>query len=87
MRRGGPFHGGGRPGPAVCVFAREPGGEAGGREAILTAHHADDNAETMLLNLIRGTGVAGLAGMDTRGHLPPFLVLSRQELAQYAAAT
>ena len=57
-------------------------------DAILTAHHADDNAETMLLNLVRGTGSAGLAGIPpVRGNVcRPFLQITRAELAEYAAA-
>ena len=56
--------------------------------AILTAHHADDNAETMLLNLARGTGSAGLAGIPpARGNVcRPFLQITRAELQEYAAA-
>lgn len=60
----------------------------GGYDAVFTAHHADDNAETMLLNLIRGTGSAGLAGIPpVRGDIcRPFLRITRSELAAYAAA-
>ena len=59
-----------------------------GCAAILTAHHADDNAETMLLNLVRGTGLKGLCGIpQARGILfRPFLSVPRTELAEYAAA-
>ena len=62
--------------------------EDGGYDAILTAHHADDNAETVLLNLVRGTGSAGLAGIpQVRGNIcRPFLRIPRAELAAYAAA-
>lgn len=54
---------------------------------ILTAHHADDNAETMLLNLIRGTGAKGLSGIPAvRGCIArPFLQETRETLAAYAA--
>ena len=62
--------------------------EENGADAILTAHHADDNAETVLLSLIRGTGSAGLAGIpQVRGNIcRPFLRIPRAELAEYAAA-
>ena len=55
---------------------------------ILTAHNADDNAETLLMNLIRGTGIKGLAGIPRQREkiLRPFLRLTRAELAEYAAA-
>ena len=55
---------------------------------IYTAHHAGDDAETVLLNLIRGTGLRGLAGMPRRrdGIVRPLLDVSRTELEAYAAA-
>ena len=61
--------------------------EAGDCGRVYTAHHADDNAETVLLNLIRDTGLRGLAGMDwQRGRLcRPLLDVTRAELEDYAA--
>lgn len=59
-------------------------------DVLLTAHHQDDQAETLLLMLLRGAGVAGLAGMPAcrglgRGRLArPLLPLSRQALRDYA---
>lgn len=54
---------------------------------LYTAHHAGDNAETVLLNLIRGTGLTGLAGMDWErdGLCRPLLNVTREELEAYAA--
>lgn len=57
---------------------------------VLTAHHASDQAETVLHHIIRGTGVAGLAGMADSRMLSagvvlrrPFLAVSKQELLTY----
>lgn len=53
---------------------------------ILTAHHADDNLETFLINLSRGTGLDGLLGIpETNGRLVrPLLGFSRDDIAAYA---
>jgi tRNA(Ile)-lysidine synthase len=53
--------------------------------AILTAHQADDQAETVLMRLLAGSGPAGLAGMAPRAGLivRPLLPFRREELAQY----
>ncbi len=55
--------------------------ENGGR-GILTAHHHDDSVETFFLNLIRGTGIAGLHGIQpVAGKIVrPLLFASREEL-------
>ncbi len=57
---------------------------------ILLAHHQDDQAETMLLQLARGAGVKGLAGMAaidlSRKLLRPFLDAPRASLEAYASA-
>ncbi|MFV5702984.1 tRNA lysidine(34) synthetase TilS [Flavobacterium sp. XS2P12] len=53
---------------------------------ILTAHHADDNIETFLINLTRGTGLEGLTGIPEQNEkvIRPFLLFSRQEIETYA---
>jgi tRNA(Ile)-lysidine synthase len=59
-----------------------------GADWIATAHHADDQAETVLFRLLRGTGPAGLAGIapvDADRHLiRPLLPFPRAELRRYA---
>jgi tRNA(Ile)-lysidine synthase len=52
---------------------------------IAVAHHSEDNAETMLLQLARGTGLAGLRGMPVkRGRvIRPFYPVSRQDIEAY----
>lgn len=53
---------------------------------VITAHHLDDQIETIFLNLLRSTGIEGIYGMaEKRGHLiRPLLPFSREEIAGYA---
>lgn len=84
-----------RPGASIEAVARdarylalqallEPG------EALLTAHHLDDQLETVLIQLFRGAGVAGLAAMPAatqRGHglhVRPLLGVTRAAIEAYA---
>ncbi len=68
-----------------------------GVNLLMTAHHQDDQAETVLLQLLRGSGTAGLSGMDAANAAPellanpdlvmvrPLLPASRKQLAAYVA--
>lgn len=54
-------------------------------EKIITAHHADDVVETMVINLIRGTGWRGLCSLkDTEKVIRPLLSLSKADIFSYA---
>lgn len=69
---------------------------AHGADVLLTAHHLDDQAETVLLQLLRGSGLAGLSGMDVANTAPgllgdeatrvlrPLLSMTRAQLETYA---
>ena len=55
---------------------------------ICVAHHRDDSVETVLLNLVRGTGLRGLRGIQPRNGniIRPLLSLSREDVVQYLHA-
>jgi len=57
-----------------------------GFDYILTAHHADDNLETFLINLSRGTGLEGLTGIPeiNENIVRPLLSFSREDIETYA---
>ena len=66
-----------------------------GYAAVVVAHHADDNAETMVLNMVRGTGLKGLTGMKSVSNLPyadnmsllrPLLTFTRKQIEGHAFA-
>lgn len=56
-----------------------------GYQFILTAHHADDNIETVLMNLFRGTGIKGIRGIEPKhGHVVrPLLFARRRDLENF----
>lgn len=54
-------------------------------DAIAVAHHKDDSVETVLLNLIRGTGIGGLSGISPKNKkiVRPMLCVTRSEIENY----
>jgi tRNA(Ile)-lysidine synthase len=62
------------------------------RECLLTAHHAQDQAETLLMQLLRGAGLKGLSAMPVcrpfaaGWHLRPLLDVPRRDLLSFSAA-
>lgn len=59
-----------------------------GADGICVAHHMEDSVETILLNIIRGTGLNGLTGISPRNGyiLRPMLNVTREEIEQYLDA-
>ncbi len=57
-----------------------------GAQGVLTAHHADDNLETFILNFSRGTGLKGLTGINSKTHrlFRPLLPFRRADILAYA---
>ena len=66
-----------------------------GYSAVAVAHNANDNAETLLLNLLRGTGLKGITGMKAEGFIPdpafndipllrPLLGMTRDDIIAFA---
>lgn len=56
-------------------------------QAIAVAHHRDDNVETVLMNLIRGSGIRGMSGIRPKNGfvIRPLLPVTRQEILQWLA--
>ncbi|MCD8202643.1 MAG: tRNA lysidine(34) synthetase TilS, partial [Prevotella sp.] len=59
-----------------------------GAEAVCVAHHLDDSVETVIMNLIRGTGIQGLTGIQAKnGYIVrPLLCVSRNDIEKELAA-
>ena len=67
------------------VFLEKTAHAMGNTALIATGHHAGDQAETVLMHLLRGSGIDGLAGMRPRmgNRIRPLLFASRQEILRY----
>ena len=67
------------------AFLAETAKRMGEETLIATGHHAGDQAETVLMHLLRGSGIDGLAGMRPRAGaiIRPLLFLSKKEISDY----
>ena len=55
-------------------------------DVIALAHHMDDQVETVLMRIFRGTGIRGLRGIvDRKGYVHPMLNFSKKEIREYAS--
>ena len=59
--------------------------EALSADGVCVGHHKEDSVETILINLVRGTGLSGLMGIRPRNHdvIRPLLCVTRQEIEDY----
>lgn len=59
--------------------------EESGAQAVAVGHHRDDNVETLLLNLVRGSGIHGMCGIPPRNGkiVRPLLCVSRKDILDY----
>lgn len=60
---------------------------ATGAQAIAVAHHRDDSVETLLMNLVRGTGIRGMSGIRPKNGfvVRPLLAVSREDILEWLA--
>ena len=60
---------------------------ATGAQAVAVAHHRDDSVETLLMNLVRGTGIRGMSGIRPKNGfvIRPLLAVSREDILEWLA--
>ena len=76
---------------AIKPVIYSPDGRWRGCDCVATAHHMDDNAETVLFNLARGSGLAGMCGIEDdmeqsgQSAIHPLVAVTRSEIEEYVA--
>lgn len=68
----------------LCQAAKEESKNGGEEAYIVTAHHQDDLLETIVMNLIRGTGWRGLAPMSRADVIRPLIDMTKVDIVRYA---